>query len=146
MLDIHCAATTQVSAKQLVISTAQVVFAPVALGLLLAAKARPLTQKIERVAPLTCVILVACICGSVVASNAAAVAACGARVVAAVACMHAGGFLLGYFSAMKAGLGERAARTVSCTAICYYNAALKCLEHDLQQGLLVWRACSVSWQ
>ncbi|KAG5181124.1 bile acid:sodium symporter [Tribonema minus] len=103
----------QVSARQLVVSTAQVVFAPVALGLLLASKAQGFTRRLSPYTPLACVALVACICGSVVAQNAAAVAASGARLVAAVATMHAGGFTLGYMAAKAAGLGERASRTVS---------------------------------
>lgn len=87
-----------------------------ALGLLLASRARRFTAAVSPYTPLACVLLVAAICGSVVAQNAAAVAASGAKLVAAVAVMHAGGFALGFGAARAAGLGERASRTVRLCA------------------------------
>jgi len=59
------------------------------------------------------VLLIAAICGSVIANNAAAVLSAGPRLLAAVAALHAGGFFLGYSISKILGLPESAARTNS---------------------------------
>lgn len=103
-----------VSVKTLMISTAQVVFLPVLLGLFLSKKAPKLCARTAPYTPLGCVLLVALICGSVVAqSGRSVVQATGGRLLAAVASLHTGGFLLGYFAAKRAGMAEKSSRTVS---------------------------------
>ena len=92
----------------------QVVLAPVALGLALRSC---FPKKCDRAQPFlapTAALLVAWICGSVVAKNSAGAAAAGAgRVLGALLCLHGLGFGLGYAAAKAAGLDEAARRTVS---------------------------------
>lgn len=102
-----------VPAAGLVVSTAQVVLAPVALGLLLK---RLAPRAVARVAPAgapVAVLTVALICASVIGSSAAAIRSAGWVLGAAVVLLHAGGFALGYGAAKASGYPERTARTLS---------------------------------
>lgn len=53
------------------------------------------------------------ICASVLAQNASAVKAASIRLIAAVAALHSGGFLLGYVTPKLLKVGERQSRTIS---------------------------------
>ena len=103
-----------VDALALVASTLQVVLLPVLAG---AALNQAFPRQVGRLAPaaaLSAVLLIAAICGSVIAANAGAALAAGPRMLGAVAALHAGGFALGY-GISRAGLGmpEAVARTNS---------------------------------
>ena len=107
-------AKAELNRAALAASTVQVVLAPVALGLALRSC---FPKKCDRAQPFlapTAALLVAWICGSVVAKNSAGAAAAGAgRVLGALLCLHGLGFGLGYAAAKAAGLDEAARRTVS---------------------------------
>ncbi|KAG7666725.1 hypothetical protein Ndes2437B_g08439 [Nannochloris sp. 'desiccata'] len=97
----------------LLLSTVQVVLLPVLLG---AALNQTFPKQVERLAPLSAlsaVLLIAAICGSVIAQNASAVASAGSRLLLAVAILHAGGFALGYGLSKVLGMPEKVARTNS---------------------------------
>lgn len=102
-----------VDALALLVSTVQVVLLPVLLG---AALNQAFPKQVERLAPLSAlsaVLLIAVICGSVIAQNAAAVASAGPQLLLAVALLHAGGFALGYAFSKVLGMPEKVARTNS---------------------------------
>lgn len=102
-----------VDAVGLLSSTVQVVLFPVLLG---AALNQTFPKQVESMAPLaalSAVLLIAFICGSVIAQNAAAVLSAGPQLLGAVVTLHAGGFLLGYVLAKGLGLPETASRTTS---------------------------------
>eukprot|EP00640_Fibrocapsa_japonica_P001415 CAMPEP_0113940322 /NCGR_PEP_ID=MMETSP1339-20121228/6477_1 /TAXON_ID=94617 /ORGANISM="Fibrocapsa japonica" /LENGTH=412 /DNA_ID=CAMNT_0000944119 /DNA_START=10 /DNA_END=1245 /DNA_ORIENTATION=- /assembly_acc=CAM_ASM_000762 len=120
-------------AKTLLVSTLQVVLAPVAAGLGLKVFAPNLCRASADITPVVGVFLVALICGAVVAGNAPALATLApaaaatgaavsasswfssapARCVAALLSLHAGGFALGYFAPRAIGAYPAEARTVS---------------------------------
>ncbi|PRW60740.1 putative sodium metabolite cotransporter chloroplastic [Chlorella sorokiniana] len=102
-----------VDAKALLVSTLQVVLLPVLVG---AAINTFFHKQVEVLAPfsaLSAVVLIALICGSVVAQNAAAVVQAGPKLLAAIFLLHAGGFFFGYALSRAVGIPERAARTNS---------------------------------
>jgi len=102
-----------VPAAGLVVSTAQVVLLPVALGLLLKRAAPTVVARVAPFFPPFAVLTVSLICASVLAGNAASVKAVGPIVALAVVLLHAAGFALGYLGASAAGFQERARRTIS---------------------------------
>ncbi|CAM9674266.1 unnamed protein product [Ascophyllum nodosum] len=106
-------ALVDISAATLVKATAQVVFLPIVTGLLLSTYARGITCRLSPYTPLLCVVLVAMICGSVVAANAAVLLGSGAALVGAVLTLHGSGFALGYGGMRALGFTEREARTAS---------------------------------
>jgi len=114
-------AVVPLSGSALVVTTLKVVLAPVALGMSLRSLSPKAISKLQTIAPITCVALVALICGGIVAQNAGlllgAVGGGGTfsllSLVAAVATMHSGGFALGYASARVSGLNVPICRTVA---------------------------------
>ncbi|CAM9827351.1 unnamed protein product [Pylaiella littoralis] len=106
-------ALVDISAVTLMKATAQVVFLPVALGLLLNTRAKGVTRRLAPYTPLLCVALVAMICGSVVAANSSILLGSGAGLVGAVLALHAGGFGVGYGGMRACGFTEQEARTTS---------------------------------
>jgi len=101
-------------------TTARVVLCPVAIGMLIREKWPESANFIGRFAPFLGVILVALMCGGVVAQNAATVLVEGCanslllRIISAVLCLHSVGFFAGYFFSKKLfGLSEKASRTIS---------------------------------
>ncbi|CAN0203230.1 unnamed protein product, partial [Ectocarpus sp. 13 AM-2016] len=84
-------ALVDISAVTLMKATAQVVFLPGAMGLLLNTRAKGITRRLAPYTPLLCVALVAMICGSVVAANSSILLGSGAALVGAVLTLHAGG-------------------------------------------------------
>lgn len=103
----------EVDAKGLFLSTFQVVVLPVALGVWLNRMAPGAVRRAGTALPLVSVVLVALICASIIGANADAVKAAGARLVGAVAALHAGGFALGWLAARLARSDEATARTIS---------------------------------
>lgn len=115
-----------VPAAGLVVSTLQVVLAPVALGMLLKGIA---PKAVDAVAPLCApfaVATVALICASVIGSSAAAVRSAGPLLVLAVILLHGGGFALGYASAAASGFPERSRRTIAIE-VGMQNSGLGCV-------------------
>ncbi|CAM9348056.1 unnamed protein product [Discosporangium mesarthrocarpum] len=102
-----------INAVSLMRATAQVVFGPVVFGLALNTYARNFSKKVAPCTPLMSVLLVALICGSIVAQNSALLMSSGASLVGAVLGLHAGGFALGYAITRVLGFPERASRTTS---------------------------------
>jgi BASS family bile acid:Na+ symporter len=95
------------------LTTAQVVLAPVLLGLLLHHKAPKLTEFVLPAGPLVSVLLISMIVGSIVGQNAAAIFTHGAQLLLAVFLLHAGGFALGYALTRMFRFDRATARTVS---------------------------------
>ena len=117
--------TIAVSGWTLCVATAKVVLLPVVLGMIVNAKAPNLSNAISRFTPFCSVVLVALICGGVVAENASLLRASTGSVVnspplllpilvASVLGLHCLGFLVGYL-VPKLGLGfsEKTSRTIS---------------------------------
>ena len=93
----------EVSGMALCEATARVVLLPVILGMILNAKAPSLARALSRFTPFASVVLVALICGGVVAQNASSVLSVGSgagsllpTIVASVISLHSIGFLAGY--------------------------------------------------
>ena len=94
----------QVSGTALCAATARVVLLPVLAGMILNARMPKLTRTLSRFTPFASVLLVALICGGVVAQNAGTVFGLGVgssggilpAVVASVLLLHTIGFLTGY--------------------------------------------------
>lgn len=98
----------------LLLSTVQVVLFPLAFGLSMKVLAPQLVEKAVLVLPLVSVIGVTLICGSIVASNSAALlSSVGSLMIVALSVLHGMGGLLGYYSARASGLPTRSSRTVS---------------------------------
>mmetsp|Transcript_14874 Transcript_14874/g.26966 ORF Transcript_14874/g.26966 Transcript_14874/m.26966 type:complete len:445 (-) Transcript_14874:531-1865(-) len=106
-----------ISGRALCAATAKVVLLPVALGMLLNAKAPKLSQWAARFTPFCSVLLVALICGGVVAQNASAVLIQGPllrTIVCSVLGLHSLGFLMGFIlPRFGLKLGERTSRTIA---------------------------------
>lgn len=114
--------TIAISGWTLCTATARVVLLPVLLGMIVNSKAPNLASRISRFMPFCSVVLVALICGGVVAENASLLfsttsssgAALIPRIVSAVLGLHCIGFLAGYFVPRRGlGFGERTSRTIS---------------------------------
>ena len=89
-----------VSGKALCIATSKVVLLPVLLGMVLNAKLPGLSKKLSRFTPFASVVLVALICGGVVAKNAATALTSGPTlpiILLSVLLLHSIGFGVGYF-------------------------------------------------
>lgn len=94
-------------------STVQVVLLPVITGLALHHYAPRIVHAVMPIAPLVSVITIALICASIIARNATDIVQSGGRLLLAVFCLHAAGFLLGYFFARALGYEKLVSRTVS---------------------------------
>jgi len=98
-------------------ATSQVVLLPVALGMILNNKAPGLCTFVSRFTPFLSVLLVAIICGGVVAQNASLLGGMQGvslpQLLGAVCLLHTIGFGVGYFIPRKTGFSERTSRTIS---------------------------------
>jgi BASS family bile acid:Na+ symporter len=94
-------------------STLQVVVLPVAAGVTLKRLAPAAVAQVLPAAPLTSVLLIALVCGSIIGQNAATVRESGLRLLAAIMLVHSIGFALGYGFARAFSLPVGAARTIS---------------------------------
>jgi BASS family bile acid:Na+ symporter len=97
----------------LLLSTLQVVIAPVVAGLLLNQFLPGVVRVVQPVAPLVSVAAIAMICASIVGSNAEALKEAAVILFAAVTLLHVGGFGLGYLFASSFGPPASVRRTVS---------------------------------
>jgi BASS family bile acid:Na+ symporter len=94
-------------------STVQVVFIPVALGVLLNRFFPRGVKKVLPVAPLVSVLVIALICASIICLRVEEVKASAGRLLLAVALLHMGGFALGYGLSRWLRLPAKRSRTVS---------------------------------
>lgn len=102
-----------VSAAGLFLDTVQVVILPVVGGALLKWRFPRLIEPVLPVAPLVAVVTITLIVASVIGASRAQILEAGPRLLLAVFCLHAFGFLFGYLAG-KVMLGrETAARTVA---------------------------------
>ncbi len=97
----------------LLLDTVQVVILPVVAGALLKWRFPAASRRIEPAAPLVAVIAITLIVGSVIGAGRQQVIEAGVRLLLAVACLHIGGFTLGYLAGKLFLRRELAARTVS---------------------------------
>lgn len=102
-----------VDATGMFLTTAQVVLAPVLLGLLLHHKAPKVAHFLLPAGPLVSVLLISMIVGSIVGQNAQDIFTHGLQLLLAVFLLHAGGFALGYALTRASGFDRTTARTVS---------------------------------
>ena len=102
-----------VPAAGLLLSTLQVVVLPLAVGGLLKRWAPRLTAWLLPVSPLVAVVLITLIVASIIGAGRDAILEAGARLLLAVASLHAGGFLLGYLITRVGGAPPMTARTMS---------------------------------
>lgn len=97
---VSASSNIDISGFTLVLATAKVVLGPVVLGMLLKAKAPTVADSISRYTPFASTLLVALICGGVVAQNAPVVLAAQVawlpRVLLSVFALHSIGFAAGY--------------------------------------------------
>jgi len=103
----------EVPAAGLLVSTVQVVILPIALGVLLKRGLPSLTAKLVPVAPLAAVVMITLIVASIFSSGRTQILESGVTLLAAVGCLHASGFLLGYLGAWIATGDVITARTIS---------------------------------
>ena len=97
----------------LFLDTVQVVIVPVVAGAVLKWRFPALSRRVSPVAPLVAVLAITLIVGSIIGGGRQQVIDAGLRLVLAVFCLHAGGFLLGYVTGRRLLRRELAARTVS---------------------------------
>ncbi len=102
-----------VDAWGIFLTTAQVVLAPILLGLLLHHKAPRLTGFILPFGPIVSVLVISLIVASIIGQNAAAISAHGPQLLLAVFLLHSGGFAFGYAVTRLSGYDPKIARTVS---------------------------------
>lgn len=109
--------TIAVSGKALMLATARVVLLPVLTGMIFQSKAPKLSKQISRFTPFGSVLLIAFICGGVVAENSVLLLSSKTlipRLLAAVGLLHGFGFAIGYFVPRRVfGRSETTARTIS---------------------------------
>jgi BASS family bile acid:Na+ symporter len=102
-----------VDALGIFLTTAQVVLAPLLLGLLLHHKAPRLTEFMLPVGPIISVLLISLIVASIIGQNADAIFTHGSQLLLAVTLLHSGGFVFGYALARVMGCDLATARTIS---------------------------------
>jgi BASS family bile acid:Na+ symporter len=103
----------QVDAAGMLLTTLQVVVAPVALGVFLHHKLPGLARPCSEIGPLISVILICLICASIVGNSRAAILEHGIRLMLAVGLLHGVGFFLGWVLARIGKLASTDARAVS---------------------------------
>lgn len=102
-----------VNAAGLLMSTLQIVLIPVLVGCALNQSFPRTTAKMAPFSAFGAVILIAVLCGRIMAENSASLLSAGWSLLCSVFALHAGGFLLGYLVSKAVGVKESAARTNS---------------------------------
>ena len=102
-----------VDAWGIFLTTAQVVLAPVLLGLFLHHKAPRLTEFMLPAGPIVSVLVISLIVASIIGQNAAAIFAHGGQLLLAVTLLHGGGFFLGSLLGRFSGFDRAVTRTLS---------------------------------
>jgi BASS family bile acid:Na+ symporter len=103
----------EVDAAGMLLTTMQVVVAPVAIGVFLHHKFPGLARPFSAYGPLVSVLLICMICASIVGNSREAIFENGARLGLAVGLLHASGFLLGWILAKLGRLDTSDSRAVS---------------------------------
>lgn len=103
----------KVDAAGMLLTTLQVVVAPVALGVFLHHKVPSLAKPCSEAGPLVSVLLICLICASIVGNSRAAILEHGGVLLLAVGLLHTCGFLLGWILARIGGLTTADVRAVS---------------------------------
>ena len=106
-------ALVAVDAPAMLLSTLQVVLAPIAAGLALQRFAPRAVAVATPFSPLVAVVCVALICASIIGQNQAAILTAGGSLLAAVCLLHTAGFALGYATSRLLGFDEATRRTMS---------------------------------
>lgn len=101
----------EIDALPLLLSTSQVVMLPLCGGFLLKSVAPGLVRRVSSILPLSSVIGVTLICGSIVARTS--FSSFGPMLVLGIALLHALGGLIGFIAAKACKLPTKACRTVS---------------------------------
>ena len=152
----------EVDASGMLLTTLQVVVAPVALGVFLHHKVPSLARPCSEAGPLGSVLLICLICASIVGNSRAAILEHGGLLMLAVALLHGGGFLVGWALARIGRLATGDSRAVSievgmqnsglaavlakthfaANPLTAVPAALSSVTHSLIGSLLaaIWRA------
>lgn len=104
-------ALVPVDASAMLLSTVQLVLAPVLLGAAVNQWAPAFVSRARLYTPVLATALVALIVGSMTANNSAVVMQSGWDIAAAVLTLHGAGFALGYGVSKALGLSDRVART-----------------------------------
>lgn len=102
-----------VPAAGLLLDTVQVVILPVMAGVVLRWRFPLASARVLPIAPLVAVIAITLIVASVIGAGRTQVLEAGPRLVAAVFCLHVGGFVFGYLAGRFLVGRELAARTIS---------------------------------
>jgi len=97
----------------LLLSTAQVVILPLVAAAMLNRYAPALTKRLLPASPLVAVLMISLIVASIIGAGRDAILEAGPRLLAAVATLHAGGFLFGYILTRVMGGNLPTARTIS---------------------------------
>lgn len=129
LMKILAGALVPVRAFALLMSTAQVVLAPLVLGATINRLCPRIVSAVSIILPLVSVIGVTMICGGVVAANAGSLAQVGPALIAAVAIMHALGGVLGYMIAQIARSPNSAARTIAIEVMMQNSSLAVSLAH-----------------
>jgi BASS family bile acid:Na+ symporter len=102
-----------VPAAGLLLSTVQVVVLPIVVGALMNRYAPSVTARIQPVAPLAAVAMIALIVASIIGAGRETILTAGPRLLLAVASLHVGGFFFGYLLSRIMKTDRRTARTIS---------------------------------
>ena len=113
LTELLAGSRVDVPATGLLLDTLQVVLIPVMAGVVLRWRFPATLRWVLPIAPLVAVIAITLIAASVIGANRQQVVDAGPRLVAAVLCLHTGGFLLGYLAGRLILRHERTSRTVS---------------------------------
>ena len=97
----------------LLLGTLQVVIVPVLVGVIFNHFFSGAVKRINAVAPLVSVLVIALICASIIGSNVDAMKQAAVVLFAAVALLHVGGFTLGYATGKLFKLADQSRRTLS---------------------------------
>jgi bile acid:Na+ symporter, BASS family len=116
-------ALVPVDASAMLLSTVQLVLAPVLLGAAVNQFAPGFVRRARIYTPVLATALVALIVGSMTATNASVVLKSGWDIAAAVFALHGSGFLLGYGVSKALGLSDKVART-NCIEVGMQSSAL----------------------
>ena len=103
----------EVPAAGLLLNTVEVVVLPVVAGVILRWRFPRVSARVLPIAPLVAVLTITLIVASVVGGGRTQVLEAGPQLVAAVFCLHVGGFLLGYLAGRLLLGRELTARTIS---------------------------------
>ena len=103
----------EVPAAGLLLNTVEVVVLPVVAGVILRWRFPRVSAQVLPIAPFVAVLTITLIVASVIGAGRTQVLEAGLRLVAAVFCLHVGGFLLGYLAGRLLLGRELTARTIS---------------------------------